>query len=271
MSNIPTDRNLFGYDPSIAAAAVAMIVFLVTGVAHSVQMYLHRPCGYMLLMVIGAFWELIGFGMRINAASHSSSATWFGAQQSMLILAPVLIAAGDYMILTRIIRHIGVEFSPVNPKYVAPIFVGMDILSFAIQGGGSAALIMAKDVATLNFGLNSLIAGLVLQVFSIACFLLLAVIFQRRARAVPGTKWRRLMIMLYVSAAFILIRSIYRVAEFAQGFLSSISTIEGLLYTFDTAAIFIAIAVFNIVHPADSLVASKEADNVYAKSNKINP
>ncbi|TPX31582.1 hypothetical protein SmJEL517_g05110 [Synchytrium microbalum] len=275
MSNttVAADRDLFGYDPSVAAAAVAMLAFLFTGVAHSVQMYFYRPCWYMILMAIGAFWELIGFGMRINAASHVTSSTWFAAQQSILILAPVIVAAGDYMILTRIIRHIGVEFSPVNPKYVAPIFVGMDILSFVIQGGGSAALVTAKDQSTLNFGLYSLLAGLAVQVFSIACFLLLAVIFQRRARVVPGYKWRRLMAALYVSAAFILIRSIYRVAEFAQGFLSPISKIEGLLYTFDTAAIFVALAVFNIVHPGNILVAPKEGDHVYSMSNRmrVNP
>jgi len=240
-------NTVFGYEPSKVLPIVMLAQFGAAGLVHAVQISLYKAY-YLIPIVIGAFFECVAFSMRLQAIANPYSSTFFAAQHGLLVLSPVFFAAADYMILGRVIRTVGSEFSPIDPKWISRIFVGLDIFSFFIQGGGSGILLSSTDPNQINAGLYALTGGLIVQAVSFGAYIWLAIYVHKRASKIGG-RWHTLMIALYISAICILVRSIYRVIEFSQGFSSDIAHNEHLMYSLDSGFMFAAILVFNMIHP----------------------
>jgi len=90
------------------------------------------------------------------------------------------------------------------------------------------------------------------------CFLLCAVLFQIRIRKVPTPEsvsdlipWRKHLNALYAASVLILIRSVFRVAEFIQGNDGFILGHEWFLYIFDSVLMLGVMLIFNAVHPSE--------------------
>lgn len=62
---------------------------------------------------------------------------------------------------------------------------------------------------------------------------------------------------LYAASILILIRSVFRVIEFADGYGGSIMTKEIYMYMFDALLMFICMCLFSIVHPAYVMVKDR--------------
>lgn len=67
------------------------------------------------------------------------------------------------------------------------------------------------------------------------------------------------MHVLYFASLLILVRSVVRVVEYIQGNTGYILSHEVFLYIFDATLMFIAIAVFNFVHPSQLIPGRKRA------------
>ncbi|KAI8821448.1 RTA1 like protein-domain-containing protein [Fimicolochytrium jonesii] len=250
-SNIDWSNTFFGYEPSGWAPFLAAGLFLVLGLLHVVQMIRFKTY-YMGWIIAGAFFETIGYLIRLKSRADPTVMNIYAAQNGLIIIAPVFFAASEYILLSRIINHVGGQFSVIRPSRIAKIFVGIDIVSFLVQIAGTGLLVGTKDISMQDIGLKIMLFGLILQVISFAGFLIVAVLFHRRAAHVHG-QWSKLIKALYISCIFILIRSIYRVIEFAQGFKSDLAHNERLMYIFDMGLMVLAIAVFIIVHPGKAL------------------
>ena len=112
--------------------------------------------------------------------------------------------------------------------------------------------------SNIQIGQNTIVAGLFVQMISFGCFLLLAVLFQIRISKIPTPEsmsdlipWRKHLAALYAASVLILIRSVFRVAEFIQGNDGFILGHEWFLYIFDSVLMLGVMLIFNAVHPSE--------------------
>lgn len=69
-----------------------------------------------------------------------------------------------------------------------------------------------------------------------------------RAQSEP---WRKHLVVLYVASVLIMVRSIFRVVEYLQGFDGYLLSHEPYLYVFDAVPMFAVMVIFNVVHPSE--------------------
>lgn len=107
-------------------------------------------------------------------------------------------------------------------------------------------------------GENVIIGGLIVQIVFFGFFLVSATIFHRRIRNHPTPEsvadyipWQKHMTALYVSSTLILIRSIFRVVEYAQGSDGTLLKSEVFIYIFDALLMWAMMAAFLVVHPSE--------------------
>lgn len=106
-------------------------------------------------------------------------------------------------------------------------------------------------------GTDIVLVGLWIQIVVFGFFVAVALIFDRRLRAIPTRQsnddslpWKKFMYILYITCAFILIRNIIRVAEFIEGFRGYIILHEAFLYIFDAVPMVSVVVIFSIWYPS---------------------
>lgn len=183
-----------------------------------------------------------------------------------LIIAPTPLVAANFIILGRIIRRLGPQYSRLTPRRYTVVFVSCDIISLLVQAiGGSVASGTTSSVSQVNLGSHIALGGTIFQLVAIAVYCALAAEFlSRYARDRPvrlaqvpgevtrGVLDRSLKRMLYAMSAmsiFILIRTIYRVVEFVGGWNGKVNTTQWLFLVFDGIMITLAMLTLNIFHP----------------------
>jgi len=172
------------------------------------------------------------------------------------------VNAFAYMVFARIVHF----YSPTrkvwvfSPSILAFIFVTLDVTAFAIQliGGGMAGPGASAD--SQKQGLKIYMGGIGMQEGFIVLFSGLVVKFHRdqlhveslgRLTTGKTAGWRWLIRVLYGCLLAITIRIIYRLAEFSAGLGTSnpLPGNEPVLYVLESMPMWLAILVWNIVHP----------------------
>ncbi|CAG9951943.1 unnamed protein product, partial [Clonostachys rosea f. rosea IK726] len=202
---------------------------------------------------------------------------WVWLVMLLSILTPVLMAAVVYVVFSRIVfwatpaEHLTFSVIWVPPRFITLIFVGFDVLSLLLQMG--AATMLSTTQATdenaegkIEMGRNLGLAGVGVQLFGFGIFTVAAVRFHFTSRQFDGhhvsqnqTRWNiskhyeSLLYVVNASCALILIRSVFRMVEFAPGTQEIIEKKEWYLYTFDVLPIFIVCVLYNIWFPGDYL------------------
>jgi hypothetical protein len=130
--------KFYRYNPSMAAAVIFTVLFILTTSLHFYQLIRTRTW-YFIPLVIGGAFEFLGYIGR--ALSSQESPDWtlgpYIMQTLLLLVAPALFAASIYMVLGRIILLVdGEKHSLIRKKWLTKIFVAGDILAFLTQGGG---------------------------------------------------------------------------------------------------------------------------------------
>ncbi|KAI9783330.1 MAG: hypothetical protein M1835_003825 [Candelina submexicana] len=250
---------LYAYAPSLAAAIIFTILFLLTSSLHLYQLIRTRTW-FMIPLLVGGFFEWIGYIGRAVSSQQSPDYALapYIVQSILLLVAPALFAASIYMELGRIIRLTdGEVHSLVRTKWLTTIFVSGDVFSFLMQSSGAG--IMARGTNdSMKTGEKIIIGGLLLQCIFFGFFVIVAILFHRKASLVPTERmkntnfipWQKHLLALYISSALILVRSIFRVIEYAQGNKGYLLKHEWFLYVFDSCLMFGVLLVFNIVHPS---------------------
>lgn len=142
----------------------------------------------------------------------------YAVSTTLIILAPIFVAAGNYLLISRLIRG---ALSPDNPVSrsifripvirITKIFVCCDILSFLIQASGSG--IAASDNwsgDTADIGEDVLLAGLGTQVATFLAFMAILIKFHIKVRR-EGERddapvgWRKILWSVYVSSTMVLV------------------------------------------------------------------
>ncbi|KAH8587910.1 putative RTA1 domain protein [Bisporella sp. PMI_857] len=255
----------YHYNPSKAAAVIFTVLFLLTSLFHLVQTIRQRTW-YFLAIVVGGFMEAVGYAARIKSSLETPN--WklgpYIMQALLILVAPALVAATIYMILGRIILVSGGEqYSLIKKKWLTKIFVAGDVLSFLVLAGGSS-LLTSKDPTKIKNGERIILIGLFIQIVFFGLFALVALIWHKRMRSNSANlplpahlPWPKHMYVLYLTIVLIMVRSIIRVIEYIQGSDGYILTHEVFLYIFDGALMFLAVAIFNVIHPRALIEAGK--------------
>ena len=170
-----------------------------------------------------------------------------------IILAPVGLALADYLLVGKLIRYAGRPFSLVDPRIVEWAFIISDVVSIGIQSGG-AALLTSSDPNSVTTGSNILIGGLAFNLVSFTFFTVVTGylhwrIRQQMRRPDANENVQAMFYALYGSIALLILRSIYRIVEFATGFLGYIATHEVFFHLLDTLPISLAFGLFIFMHP----------------------
>jgi energy-converting hydrogenase Eha subunit H len=133
-------------------------------------------------------------------------------------------------------------------------------LTYDVKGGGMLA--SASDQDTVKLGNNIILTGLFLQIMFFAIFVVVAGVFHKRMQAAPTVNamastlpWARYLWILYLASFLIIVRCVFRIAEYAGGQEGVLLSTEIYLYIFDATLMFLVMVVFNVQHP--SLVISK--------------
>jgi hypothetical protein len=199
----------------------------------------------------------------------------FLLQAVTLVVAPTPLVAANFILLGRIIRRLGPQYSRLTPRRYTIIFLSCDIISLVVQGmGGGIASGSQTNPSQAKLGSNIALGGTIFQLVAIVVYCALATEFLfryardrpvRRSAPSPGEAFRgttdnRLRRMLYamcIMTIFIVIRTIYRVVEFVDGWNGTVISTQWLFNVFDSAMIVLAMYTLNIFHPGIYL---KESD-----------
>ncbi|KAL5091594.1 hypothetical protein Trisim1_002812 [Trichoderma cf. simile WF8] len=252
----------YRYHPSLGAAILFCILFFLSGVFHFIQMWKTRSW-YLTPLVIGCFFEFIGFAGRSGSAVQDVGCWTLGPyliQSMFILLAPALFAASIYMILGRIILLVdGQEHSIIRPQWLTKIFVTGDVICFLMLAGGSGILATAKNNPSMtDTGNNVIIGGLVLQLIWFAIFVAVAGVFHYRMRSIPTARsqqpevrWQVYLQTLYVSAILIIIRNLFRVIEYVEGNGGYLLSREAFIYIFDALPMLVVVLWLHWRHPGE--------------------
>lgn len=160
------------------------------------------------------------------------------------------------MALGRIILLVdGEEHSLIPKRWLTKIFVCGDVISFLAQGAGGG-IQASGTAAALETGTHIIVAGLFIQLVFFGVFIVVAILFHVRMNKVPtaassNVPWKKHFHTLYATSLLIMIRSIFRVIEYLQGFSGYLLSHEIYLYIFDACLMLAVLVIFNFVHPSE--------------------
>jgi hypothetical protein len=128
------------------------------------------------------------------------------------------------------------------------------------------AIMSGHSEASLHLGEKIVIGGLFVQIVFFGLFVITSVVFHYRILHNPTacsellrsaarakrweTRWETLLVVLYVTSTFILVRSVFRAIEYIQGNDGLFLRNEVWLYCFDSVLMLAVMGCFNAVHPS---------------------
>lgn len=266
--------KFWDYVPSIPAAVIFMLIFLVMTALHFWKLYKTRT-GFCIAFTIGGLCmytpiriplrsnmfthccilvQVIGYIGRCVAHNDTTTMGPYIVANIFILLSPTLFAATIYMTLGRLIRSIGGEhLSVIRISRLTKTFVWGDVLSFVVQGNSSSLSILGHPL----WSKVAVVGGLAIQLVSFSIFLLTAIIFEKRIRhnptprsLIPGVSWRKSMYMLYAVSALIILRSIFRIIEYVLENDGYPLSHEWTMYIFDSVPMAIVMVIFYIWYPS---------------------
>ncbi|KAL4928055.1 RTA1 domain-containing protein [Aspergillus undulatus] len=249
----------YQYNPSEGAAIPFAALFGLTTLIHIWQTARARTW-YLIPFIIGGVFEAIGYLCRFISATETPDWTMmpYVGQSVLILLGPTLFAASIYMLLGRIIRSLNASsLSPIRPTWLTKVFVTGDVLSFLLQSGGGGMQASAKDAEKADMGEKMILGGLFVQILFFGVFMVVSMIFHRRMLSTPmhhmgiNLPWSRYLKILYAVSALIMIRSVFRVAEYIQGKDGYLQSKEVFIYVLDAALMLGCCVILNIWHPSN--------------------
>ncbi|KAJ5153742.1 uncharacterized protein N7500_009181 [Penicillium coprophilum] len=256
--------KLYRYTPSLVAAIIFIILFVIATLYHLYQVVRTRSW-YFTIFVVGGAFQIIGYICRALAHDNKENIPIYSVGTIMILLAPPLYAASIYMTLGRLIVHLDAEKLSVVPvKWLTAIFVTGDVIAFLMQAAGGG-IMASGTMSAMTTGEHITIGGLAVQLVFFTVFIVASSIFHYRIRNNPTeksvsrsrtTSWEIAMVGLYVASILILVRSIFRLIEYAQGNSGYLISHEVFMYVFDSTLMFFAMVAMSILHPSKVLSRS---------------
>ncbi|KAF8496737.1 RTA1-domain-containing protein [Russula emetica] len=272
-----TDNNQsklqYKYTPTEWICITFLALFTVSTSIHIVQAIKSRLRWLVPTAILCGFLELVGWGGRLWSSHHPFLETPFIIQAVNLVIAPTPLIAANFILLGLITRRLGPQYSRLTPRRYTIIFLSCDIISFLVQamGAGIASGSTSSGSQTkAHLGAHIALGGTIFQLISIIVYCGLAAEFLvrythdrpvRRSAPMPGEVLRgttdkrlnRMLQAMITMTIFIIIRTIYRVVEFASGWDGKVIATQWLFNVFDGTMIVLAMYTLNLFHPGNYL------------------
>ncbi|CRL23251.1 RTA1 like protein [Penicillium camemberti] len=278
------DFKLYRYTPSLVAAILFTVLFVLATFYHLYQVVRTRAW-YFIVFVIGGAFQIIGYICRALAHKNKENVPLYSISTIMILLAPPLYAASIYMTLGRLVTHLNAEkLSMVPVKWLTIIFVTGDVVAFLMQAAGGG-IMASGTLSAMTTGEHITIGGLAVQLVFFSVFITAATIFHYRIRKNPTERcfnplhssgvlhmptWEIVMTGLYVASILILIRSIFRLIEYAQGNSGYLISHEAFLYVFDSTLMLFTMVAMSVFHPSKILSQSTRPLRSSTRSRSAN-
>ena len=230
---------------------LATVLFALYFAVHLVQTIRHRTA-YFSPFAVGLAFEVVGYVARcLSARVDPYNLIYFIIQYFFIVTAPVFLAAGLYAVLSALIPRLGRRYTLVPPRVVLWFFIVSDSVATVTQIAG-AALIGVKQKRREDPAVAEkiLLGGLAYQVFSMGLFLILAGVFVVRARRAVRESGLGGFVGAFVAAAVLVyLRTVFRLAETAEGLGGPLSTREVYFGTLEFLPIALAVPLLAVWHP----------------------
>ncbi|KAJ6622283.1 RTA1-like protein [Mycena sp. CBHHK59/15] len=263
-TDVPTAQlSQYGYVPHESVAIIFLTLFGISTLLHIAQATYFRMWWLLPTACLCGAGELVGWSGRLWSSFSPELGDPFMMQITTTIISPTPLIAVNFILLSRIISRLGPCYSRLTPKWYTIIFVSCDIIALVIQGLGGGIASSAHTHSGAQLGANIMLGGIVFQFIAIIVYTTCATDFlwhyHRSAPVRPfisaaerGTLDTRLRLMisaLAFSTLVLFIRSIYRMAELADGWNGRIITTEVYFNVLDGGMVILAIFTINIAHP----------------------
>ncbi|KAH7261249.1 RTA1 like protein-domain-containing protein [Fusarium redolens] len=252
-------ESIWMYDPSFPLAVVGAVVYGIIFLVIAYLTLIKYRAWYFIVVVIGSAIEVAAYNLRIHSVQNQSEITPFVLTLTYTVLAPVLIAAGNYLLISRLILSVlppsHHRILRIPGRRLTPIFVACDVIAFLIQGSGSGIASSDNWQGEMErIGVKILIAGLGFQLAAFSLFLCVFgrfhVLALRKSVDDAPRGWQKVVLAVYISSILIMVRCIFRVVEFAGGRDTYAFSHEWLFWVFESLPMVGAIGIFCFYHPS---------------------
>ena len=204
--------------------------------------------------------EIVGYAFRLQSSPPPVGNPYkvinFVIQYFFIVVAPVFLSAAIYTTLTSLIDALGQSLSPfgLKKKLILIFFITSDVIATITQVVGAALIGAAEsDNKPSDKANHILLAGLVYQVFTFLLFLVLLFVFLSKARKVAASTAAGGLMQfsgaIVASSLLVYLRTIFRLAETAEGVGGYASTHEAFFGALEFAPIVISILILGWWHP----------------------
>ncbi|KAJ2379368.1 hypothetical protein IW150_000222 [Coemansia sp. RSA 2607] len=281
--NIDTRIRYFTYYPANIYPQVSLAVYFVVA-AILVFLTIRTKAQRWLYILAGtAFAEGLGYVFRTVCVNHTTFAMYV-LMTLFLLLPPNALALANYKTTGKIISNatsVRPKFFWLKPKFVSWFYFSSDIFSIIMQGAGGGMMTTSKG---RDAGKKIVLVGLIVQLFFFACYMATTIyVWKRPIYQVhtgprdksPRAAKNKVMIVVILTTVLLYLRSIYRIAEFADGYGGKIYSSEWAFYVFDTILIFLAFVVYIVAFIGRNFPRNAppldNGDESYASSETANP
>ncbi|KAL1641513.1 hypothetical protein SLS58_006018 [Diplodia intermedia] len=240
-----TSDPLYAYQPTLVGAGIFCSIFCISTAFHS-WLLARNKAWHMIGFFIGGLLEVISYAARAASATQKKG-QWSMApyliQSTFLLAAPSFFAASIYSTLGRIIAVTdGDAYALIKKRWVTIFFVLADVFALLMQAAGGGLMAMGNnDPTRMKLGQHTIVGGLIVQLVVYGLFFLSAATFHQRMDALPSAKkqkharidWRQHLITLFVVSSFFMVRSLFRIIEYAQGHAGYLYRYEAFTYVMD--------------------------------------
>ncbi|KAH6698508.1 RTA1 like protein-domain-containing protein [Leptodontidium sp. 2 PMI_412] len=253
--------NNYSYDPSFSAAVIFAILYTICCATTTFQ-YFWYQCWFWIFIIIASWMEAIGYIARSVSVKDVHNRAAFIVQFLTIFLAPALMAASCYMAMGRVVLNVtpkaycNATSLWVTPRYMTPVFVACDVISFLIQVVGGVSSVSNGSAKKRGYTIMKI--GLAVQLLAFGFFIVISFrfhVFSKKFRdSWPNTTWVQFLWAINIGCCLIFVRSVYRFVEFQQGFDGYLVNHEWNFYVFEAAIILPVLLIYNFYHPAKYLM-----------------
>ncbi|TCD61833.1 hypothetical protein EIP91_007852 [Steccherinum ochraceum] len=244
------------------AAGTFVALFALTTVCHIIQAGFYRRWWFFPTVVLAAIGELAGWSGRLWSVFAPLNQSPYLLQIVITILAPTPFVGAIFMMFSEVTQKLGEQYSRLSPRMYSRIFLTADIIALIVQGLGGGLAASANSDSGSNTGAKIMLGGIIFQLIALVVFITIATEYYVRfyydrpvrqtdvmKRVVFGRKMMWFTGAVCCILGFLLIRSVYRTLELADGWNGKIITTQIYFDIFDGLMIFLAMFTLNIFHP----------------------
>lgn len=174
-------NSLYGYVPTEWICSLFIALFGFFGLIHLAQAIRFRTWWLLPTAVAAAIGEVIGWSGRLWSSKNPTFLPPYLMQITTTIISPTPLIAANFVILGKLIRLVGVEYSRLGPNMYTIIFCAADLVALIIQAvGGASASEAVENNRDPEKGGHIMLAGIVFQMVSIIFYTALALEFLTR-------------------------------------------------------------------------------------------